>query len=124
MKYRPAVFADKVFKIHFNGSSARMTCPVPSVVDIVCLKSRLTVCNKKRSVTLVKPKDILPERCLKVPNIFVESFDTDCPVIASMDDKCSVIQRPESRWRSFCGDIHCGRLAVNFLHYVDGADRI
>ena len=91
MKYRPAVFADQVIKVHFNGSSTRMSCPVPSVVDIVCLKSCLTICNKKRSVTLVKSKDILSSGCLKVPNKFVESFDTDCPVVASMDDKCCVV---------------------------------
>ena len=96
-----------------------MSCPVPAIVDIVSFKGRLTVRNKKCSMTLVKSIDILTARCFKVPNIFVESLDTDCPIVSSLDDESCIIEGPEPLGGGFCCNAHSSCLAVNIFHYVD-----
>ena len=91
IKYKPAVFADQLREIQFDSGTTQMSCPVPALVDIMSLKSRFAVCNKQRSVTLVKPESILITRWFEVPNKFVEPLDTNCPVVSTMDHQSSVI---------------------------------
>ena len=119
--WKPVTSTDQIRERQFDSGSARMSCPVPAVVCIVSLKSGLTVCNQKCSVTLVYSIHVLVTRCLKVPNIVIESFDRDGPIRSPVHYKSCVIKSPQSLRGGFCCDTHCHCFAFNIVHDVDRA---